>query len=433
MIPFPRGVQTPLSPQGSRLQTVWRYCDLGWQVLDETKYNVDVFGLSWAPIGGQIINDFFERFEIRLSHSFRLPDETIDANLLPKYGGSGLVRTFAANILQDPLSPQAVVHPRSLGYQINGADLFLASSGTVMIPFPLNRVIDSPVTYTWRDTAVTALGGPNGAGIPLDIEAGGPLFLETNPGYVAGPDEVPSFGLPLLLEYDCFPSNRGLGLNPLDISLAINSSAIPSFRAFSTGGTNQSGVVELRNPDNEPFARGGFNPRSNPPGSPTSRADDNGFYIGQLDAVTRLSRVHTVWINTLVDDPDLLDPVVLPVADDQPAGTEVVIEYRGADSFSLGDLDAALGTVVEENTFPFNAQRLNAYGEIFVVLPGNVHTRLGSEEFPGSIEFVNGGTWHDDIDEIDGAMFLQLRVTFVSNIDTLLSPELSAVGISYSN
>ena len=440
MIPFGPGVQTPLSPLGSKLQTVWRYCDLGWQVLDETKYNLDVFGLDWAPREGQVINDFFENFEIRLAHSRRLPDETIDSFLLPKYPNSGLVRTFLGNILTDPLSPQAIVHPRSLGYQVKSSDLFLASSGTIMIPFPLNRVVDTPVTYTWRDTTVLSLGGPNAAGIPLDIEAGGPLFLESVEGYVAGADEVPSFGLPLLLEYRCFPSNQGLGLNPLDISLAINSSAIPSFRAYSTGGINQSGIAEQRNPDTEILARGGFNPLGNPPGSPTSRADDNAFYIGQLDAVTRISRVHTVWINTIIDDPDFLDPVVLPEEVDQPAGTQIIIEYRGADGFVLGQLDALLMQPVEESTFPFDAQRLNAYGDIFAILPVmrgnrtvNTHKLLGSDIFPGSIQYVNGSTWAGDVDAIDGARYLQLRITFVSNIDTLLSPELSAVGISYSD
>jgi hypothetical protein len=300
------------------------------------------------------------------------------------------------------------------------------------------------VTYTWRDTTVLSLGGPNGAGIPLDIEAGGPLFLERFEGTVAGPDEVPSFGLPLLLEYRCFPSNQGLGLNPLDISLAINSSAIPSFRAYSTGGINQSGIAEQRNPDNELVAQGGFNPRGNPPGSPTARADDNAFYIGQLDAVTRLSRVHSVWINTLLDDPDFLDPVVLPDEADQPLGTRIIVEFRGAESFFLGDLDAQLGTTVDENTFPFDAQRLNAYGDIFAIIPVNrgspqnprfadTHKPLGSDLFPGSIEFVNQGAWADDIDAVDGAKFLQLRITFVSNLDTLLSPELSAIGLPYSD
>ena len=79
MIPFPPGVQTPLSPLGSKLHTVWRYADFGWQVLDETKHNVDVIGLNWSPIGGQVLSDFFEEFEIRLSHSRRLPDEAINA------------------------------------------------------------------------------------------------------------------------------------------------------------------------------------------------------------------------------------------------------------------------------------------------------------------------------------------------------------------
>ncbi len=445
MIPFGPGVQTPLSPLGSKLQTVWRYCDLGWQVLDETKYNLDVFGLSWAPRGGQVINDFFETFEIVLAHSRRLPDESIDAFLLPRYTGSGLLRNFSANVLGDPLSPPKVAHSRALGYQIRSVDLFLSSSGTVMCPFPLNRVLADPVTYTWRDTAVRALGGPQGPGIPLDIEAAAPLFLEANEGYVAGPDEVPSFGLPLLLEYRCFPSNQGLGLNPLDISLAINSSAIPSFRAYSTGGINSSGIAVPRNPDQEQVAQGGFNPTSNPPGLATARADDNAFYIGQLDAVTRLSRVHSVWIDTVIDDPDFIDPVILPAEAEQPSGTQIVVEYRGADSFFLGDLDAQLDETVEESTFPFDAQRLNAYGDIFAILPvargpaGNprfvdTHKLLGSDLFPGSIEYVNGsGAWSGDIDAIDSARFVQLRITFVSSIETLLSPELSAIGIAFSD
>jgi hypothetical protein len=37
-------VQTPLSPLGSKLQALWRYCDLGFSVRDETKYDVDVVG-----------------------------------------------------------------------------------------------------------------------------------------------------------------------------------------------------------------------------------------------------------------------------------------------------------------------------------------------------------------------------------------------------
>ena len=45
------------------MQTVWRYIDLAWDVRDETKYNIDVTGISWSPIGGQVLSDFFEDFD----------------------------------------------------------------------------------------------------------------------------------------------------------------------------------------------------------------------------------------------------------------------------------------------------------------------------------------------------------------------------------
>lgn len=439
MVPIPGGVQTPLSSLGSKLQTVWRYCDLGWQVLDETKYNLDVIGLAWAPVGGSVINDFFERFEILLAHSRRLPDEAVDSQaLLPKYTGSGLGTFFAGNVLIDPLSPQIVAHPRTGGYQINSADLFLSTSNTVMLPYPLNRNVQDPVTYVWRDTAVVATGGPSGVGIPLDVEAGPPTNLEDDFGYVADANVVPSFGLPLLIEYRCFPSSTALGLNSFDISIALNSSAIPAFRAFSTGGIDRNGLAVQRNPDTETTARGGFNPAGNPPGSPTLRGDDNVFYIGQLDVVTRLSRVHSAWIDTGAADADFLDPVVLPSPADQPTGTNVVVEFRGSNGFLTPNLPD-LGQSVDETTFPFDSTRLNAYGEIFARVPqtnANLppdHRILGSSQFPGSVFFVNDvNSWSADIDTIDTARYFQLRITFVSNIQTGLSPELSAIGIPFS-
>ncbi|NOT32085.1 MAG: Ig-like domain-containing protein [Planctomycetes bacterium] len=441
MIPFARGVATPLSPLGSKLHAVWRYCDLGWQVLDETKYNLDVFGLSWAPIGGTVVNDFYDNFEIRLSHSAKLPDEAIDNNLLPRWDFSGLVpkgRDFDENILVDPLSPQKLVHSRNLGYQINSANLFLSSSGRNMLPYPLNRGPGASATYVWRDTAVLAKGAPNGIGIPLDIEEGVPLFLEDKAGIVARPGQVPSFGLPLLIEYRVFPSNQGIGLNSLDISLAINSSPLPSFRSFSTGGFDVTGQAVRINPDEQVQPLGGYNPLSTPvPGARTPRGDDNAFYVGQLDVVTRIARVHTVWLDTDQASPDLVDPILLPDRGDQPSNTEVIVEFRGAGGFTLSDLDADLGSVVDESEFPFNAQRLNAYGDIFAIFQVGAqvgtHAVLGSTSFPGSVQFTNGtSTWSSDIDSIDGSRFVQMRFTFVSNIETGLSPELSAAGVAYS-
>ncbi|MEW6073919.1 MAG: Ig-like domain-containing protein [Planctomycetota bacterium] len=421
MIPFPPGVQTPLSALGSKLQTVWRYCDLGWNVLDETKYNMDVLGLSWSPIGGQVIADYFELFEIRLSHSVRLPDEYLDPNLLPMYPSSGVLDApalYTENVLSDPLDPQVVMHNRALGYVVNPVDKFVSTSGTFLMPFPLNRAGDPNVAlYIWRNTAVRAQGGPLGAGIPLAVEVNAPLYLYGNtippvaPGFVAPVNQVPSFGLPLLMEYRCFPSDSGLGLNAVDISLAINSSARPNFRAFSTGGTDQQGNIIRKNPDLELTPSGGYNPGSNPPGAPTALTADNSFYIGQLDMVVRISRAHTIWIDTLLPAPDYMTPIVEPRSADQPAGTNVVVEFRGA-----------TGIFGQSEDQPFDAEDLDPYGEPL------------DRQYGGTIVFLNDDpTWKSDVDEIDGSRFLQMRFSFFSNIDSGLGPVLSAVGVAFAN
>ncbi|MSR62529.1 MAG: hypothetical protein EXS08_08795 [Planctomycetes bacterium] len=439
----PLAIQTPFSPLGSKLQTLWRYCDLGWQVLDESKYDLDVVGLSWAPFGGRVVNDFFEGFEIRLAHSRFQPDESVSMQAVPAHERSGLnnqERDFLSNVLADPQSPQKVVYPRELGYHIRGTDLFTTSTGTVLLPFPLNRGTGVPLTYTWRDTAVLSRGAPNGVGIPLDIEAGAPLELEEHAGYVARAGQVPSYGLPLLMEFRCFPSSSAIGINGCDVSFAVNSSALPAFRSYSSGGTNTSGLAVQRDPELESVAHGGFNPRSNPPGKPTARSD-NTFYVGQLDVVTRLSRVHTVWIDTQLAAPDFSAPVVSPRANEQPPGTRVVLEYRAAHGFELADLDGALGHAVDEASFPFDARHLNAYGDIFAILPETTplgqrvdkHEWLGSVHFPGAVLFQDGiDTWSADIEGLDGARYVQLRITFLGNIESLRSAELSALGLAYS-
>ncbi len=420
MIPFTRGIQTPLSPLGSKLQTVWRYCDLGWQVRDETKYNMDVYGLNWSPIAGLVLSDFYEEFEIRLSHSVRQPDEDIDQNqLLPKFPASGLAGSpsfFTENILNDPLSPQKVMHPRSLGYVINPSDLFRTPTGTFLMPYPLNQQasIGTLVTYTWRDTAVLKLGAPGGLGIPLGIEVGAPLLLEPAAGVVAPDGQVPSFGLPLLMEYRCYPSDSGVGLNAIDISIAVNNSARPNFRAYSTGGINTSGQPVLVDPDLELVPSGGFNPLSSPPGRRTTFDASCEFYIGQLDTVIRVSRAHTVWIDTLAPTPVFVDPVVDPDPALQPLGTQIIIDYRGA-----------LGFTTTVATDPFDALKIDPYGNA-IRDPQNTIFPLFTVNFFGGQE-----AWTSDIRDISGARYVQMRLTFLNNIGTMLNAELSAIGVAF--
>jgi hypothetical protein len=61
------------------------------------------------------------------------------------------------------------------------------------------------------------------------------------------------------------------------------------------------------------------------------------------------------------------------------------------------------------------------------------HKTLGSDLFPGAVEYQDGlAAWRADVDAIDGAKYLQLRITFVSNVENELGPELSAIGIPHS-
>ena len=204
------------------------------------------------------------------------------------------------------------------------------------------------------------------------------------------------------MEFKCFPDAGALGLNVLDASIAINSSALPSFRAFSSGGIDSSGTPVLVDPDLAEVATGGFDQGSVPPGQPTPPLD-NVFPIGQMDLVVRVSRVHGVWIDTLLASPSFVPPIVEPAAADQSAGTQVELAFRGA--------TAAIPLVRSD------ASILDAYGDSSVV---------------GAVTYLKGdASWKGDIAALDGARFLQVRVSFVSNAATGRVPRMTGLGIAF--
>jgi hypothetical protein len=407
MIPFPPGVQTPLSPFGSRLHAVWRYADFGWGVFDSTRYNIDVTGLSWRLVGTSVLADFYPDFAIVLGHSKFLPDEGGTGFSGPRYAASGLSDgsiPFDENFLEDPRGNKKVVHRKDLGYRIRPTDVYQNGNGIKMMPYPLNRGGGPLSTYTWRDTAILAKGAPNGAGVPMEVEVGAPLFAAQASGTLAPPSMVPSVGLPLLWEIRCFPSATGIGLNPLHIRLAYPFWPTPNFRCYSTGGTDTSGKAVFRNPSTQTFPMGGFNPMSRPPGRPTARPSDNSFYLGQLDYVTRISRTITMWIQTGLGESVFYDPIVEPDPSELPERTSIVYEYRGARAFS--------GT----NGAHLDAERMDFYGNL----------KSGFVSFRN-----NDNTWKDDVADIEGAKFFQVRMTFISDLQSLARPELDSFGMIY--
>ncbi len=405
MSALPAGVQTPLIALGSKLHAIWRYCDVGVPLLDEQFTNVDVEGLDWSPAGGSVVADHITSFEMSLAHSGPLPDEVLSpSTLLPAYPQSGLLATYADNQLDPVHDPLGVVHPRALGYTIDPADRFLASTGTPMMPWPLNRNLppNQHRFYTWRDTSLQATAGSNGTGAELGIVVA--ATGQGTPGVPYAAGDVPTIGLPLLMEFKCFADANTLGVNALDASIAVNTTTVPNFRAFSDGGVNSSGQTIVVDPDLETVATGGFNPNSSPPGQRTLGVE-NTFYVGQMDLVVRVSRLHSVWIDTTSVNAAYAPPVVEPAAADQPAGTRIVLAFRGA--------TAATSTVQS------NANALDAYGEALV---------QNSVTF-----FHNDASWKDTPGAIDGARLVQVRATFISNAATGLSARVSALGLSFRN
>jgi hypothetical protein len=291
-----------------------------------------------------------------------------------------------------------------------------------MMPWPLNSAgdVSSYHYYTWRDTAIRATGAPAGAGI--DLEQMVKVGLVAAAGTVAKPGNVPSIGLPLLMEFRCYPGSA-LGQNSLAISIATNNSPQPYFRVFSTGGLDTSLSPVSKYPDLEEVPSGGFNggnPFLGPIGAPTPPAD-NSVYLGQVDFVYRVSRAHTLWFDTLLAAPQYVPPVVEPRPDDQPLGTSVVLAYRGASAIASGSAAAS------------DALSLDAYGDEPAPGTSAVYGALAfknpSIAFP-SVAGIEDASWRDEIAQVDGLRYFQVRVSFINNAASGKSPELSALGLA---
>jgi hypothetical protein len=105
-------------------------------------------------------------------------------------------------------------------------------------------------------------------------------------------------------------------------------------------------------------------------------------------------------------DPHYLPPIIAPLPSEQPGNSRVELDFRGASSFS--------GSAT---TDAFDARQLDPLGDV------------GELE----VQFHRGDNrWTSDVTTLDGAAYLQMRITFVNDIVALVGPELSAVGIAYT-
>jgi len=417
-------LQTPLSNNGSRLMSVWRYHDLaGLSLRDETTHNLDIESLWWRPFAGALQVDNFTNFQIGLAHSRFLPDEFLNpASLLPQFPTSGLSAVFASNLLDPTNDPLTVVHPRARGYSLNPSDVKTSTSGDVIAPYPLNRglPVDQFTYWTWRDTSKIAVGGPSGAGADTARFSALVGAAASDKGFYPA-NRVPTIGLPLLSDIRCYPDTSASGQNAFRIAIAINSSARPFFRSFSTGGVpNGSSTATPVQPDSVTVASGGINPAT---GLATA-AQDNTFYYGQADFLVRISRVHTAWFDTFASATVYSDAFVAASGGEVPDGAQIVLAYRGASGFNA--------TPVAPFTYA-DASNLDAYGDIYtaaqlgVVKPGAGVQPLAPLFFPTATD----NQWRSSSSAINGARFFQVRVSFLGNPISGLTPELDTLGVTF--
>ncbi|MEM1452889.1 MAG: Ig-like domain-containing protein [Planctomycetota bacterium] len=443
MTQFPPGVVTPFSTFGSRMQTIWRYADCGFSLTDSQNINIDVEGLNWAPVGGVITPDAFSEFEIRLAHCRYAPDEVIDpGSLFPQFQQSGLRPAYQTNLLPGP--PQATVHPRQNGYVVDGGEIFQTNTGTTLLPFPLNRNIPPAEFnyYTWRDTSIRERSAPSTSGVEprayllaLGIMPPTPPFYRQN--------QVQTIGLPLLMEFRTYPDENAIGLNGWVLALAVNSSSRPYFRAFSTGGVNQSGSNVFIDPDSQIMANGGFSPGSTPPGG-TTFGRDNTLHIGAIDYVTRISQVHSIWYESPIEgEPTFTTrrynpPTLEPAVADRPPGTDINIDFRGAMEIEYIDSGNFLTDNDQDDNgevdYTEDAFTLDLYGDFYneVDAPSVNHDRNAMNSGLGFLSAEVEDDWRDTVGEIDDARYYQVRATFRSNAATNQSPELSAFAITWT-
>ena len=412
------GIATPLTPAGAVLMTVYGYHHMGFGLKAPSEFNLDVEGLNWSPFNGVVLDDFFPRYSIALSHGNRYPDDYIDTSTgYPDYPKSGMKRNanFDDNILGFGVDPyytdEKVVF--DTGYDVIGSNTFVAESGAVYSPWP---TFDS--TYTWRDNSVSQelTGGPDSSkswGVPLKV-TGQERY------YAAG--EWPTVAAPLLMRFRCYPRGDFFGWNGFQVQIMVPSSNQPAFRIFSFGGNGSELVV----PD---VPESGTKPTG---GTATGGGTQKGYgpelYWGQVDFVVKVSRVFTHWfsfggtfdgIGTVVKE-----PVELPEA------TSVDIEWRGVEVIDL------TGCTDPEQLHLLNdANRLDDYGEF----QGSLISRERLFDPPAASEFCETlgvpSDWTNNPASLAAEAkwkFFQLRITFVSNIEKDLEPELDAYGFSWT-
>ncbi|MHC4837747.1 MAG: Ig-like domain-containing domain [Planctomycetota bacterium] len=414
---FTQGLMTPLTPAGAVLHTVYGYHHLGFGLSNLNEYNLDVEGLNWSPFDGVVFDDTFDRYSIALAHSSRYPDDFIDPGSgYPSYPNSGLKRLssnkFDENIYgfgQDPVTyadlDEVVVFDTD--YSISDINKFQTPGRVFMYPWP-----DFNTTYTWRDTTFPKPNGGSLQGGNANDGWGVPPRVVADQAPVYSRGFYPSIALPLLMRFRCYPRGQEFGFNGFQVQIMVGSSNTPAFRVFSSGGRDGQGIWHLVVPDQPSEGTnpsGGYNTQT----GATTKVFGPELYWGQVDFVTKVSRVYTHWFDFGGTLSTMSALTLEPTPSQANPGTSVTVEFRASANVDVAACDPDPDPLTNAS---FN---FDAYGDYDGSACGTVSTP---------------SDWYADPADLvaDGRRFFQLRMTFISNPDLGLPAEMDAFGFAYT-
>lgn len=232
------GVAVPLnSPFGARFQHIYRAGDASPSYFDFTNTVLDLVGLAWSPLAGQVTTTVIQDIEILVGLSNinggNGPNTNQNAGI-PSADKSGLGVQFDCNLLEwgqqnnnntpncQPIDP-ATLQPAEPGhtpvvqagtsYAIQASNLFTPANAVGLLPGAFNRYLNFP---TFNGGVDLAFGNPNTFSFPYSSKY--PMIIE----YRIKPQEPSSLPPPATF-------------NLFNFSPAILSSALPRFRVFSQG------------------------------------------------------------------------------------------------------------------------------------------------------------------------------------------------------
>lgn len=333
---LPSGVGTPItSKQGCRFQHVYRQPEASPEHQAYKDTILDLIGLAWAPIGGNVTTTTIENISIALSYSDIIPWTYQEAGV-PKYPDSGLTNVFNKNIA--PYTQSVVVGDVVPGGPDNGVSYLIDQKN---IYKPKNAGTAYCTYHAWP---------------AFDKPEGTPGF-----GYDSTPDKT------LLIEYRIDP-NLVTGLsakNGFTYCPGVLSSLDPRFRAFTRGSPGNL-VFASSYPENYPIATG---PATNGYG-------DNSRYFMIFHYVKRISSVYSpflkgeIGIGTTLD---FLTPVVTPPVTNIPPGTSLDVTFQVSTNPENPSAHSAWKEIQGVEEFNSGAAADNDYIRFLAVFQANVN------------------------------------------------------------